>query len=1186
MEYIVGVSLEDRIQRTGHLRLEEVLRIGMQIASGLAASHAQGLVHRDIKPANILLENGVERVKITDFGLARVVHEAQMTQSNVVAGTPQFMSPEQASGKPVDHRSDLFSLGCVLYAMCTGRSPFRAETPSGAIHRVITETPRPIREVNPDMPEWLVTIIDRLLEKDPDDRFQTAGEVAEVLSQYLAHVQQPSRVQLPAPPAHPARHRAGWFGSGTRKAMALVAATCLCFGTIGLLELTGVTNFWPKSVVITGPEREPTPGPPPGPERFHFVDLQQDANRELAASPNLSLPENVFGELAPHRLQVDDIPLKLGPRRIQLSSEWCPGYIDFVHGIKVNRTAAKLHFLHGAHTAGPHGSSVAKYTLHYEDGSTEVFPVISGRHLCDWWRRTSYPARVTRAKVAWLGTNPIAAKKQCRLQIFLCTYSNPHPEKTIATIDFDRGTHPYPAPFLMAITCDDDPTPLPPEPGMLNVNIGRFFGNSRYSVQLTDSPITRVRGQGKHNVLLAPGRHRVEIRDAETLVRSGTVKIESGTGVDLAIDASQTLFPLPTAQPKPMQELLGQGWGIRRLALAHDGKTLASIAGDGSISIWRLDDGAWTKQRSWHAHEGHWFSVALSPDSELLATASDDGFVRLWGVSDGRLATEFKKGDLETYSVTFSPDGQTLVSGNNDGTIDIWDVPTRAKTKSVKCHEGRVYDLTYSPDGKLLAICGVGATVELLDVASWKTRHEMFGHTDNVLATAFSPDGKTLASASKDTTVRLWNVETGQLLHTAIHPQALRAVAFSPNGKQLAAAGDFHTVRIWDLASKNVVHDFHAHWNTILDLAFGPNGNRLLSAGFDNSIRVWSLDNLPSPFTPDANQPRPRSIFSIHKDWSMDVAVSHSSDELVAAVGLISTAVQVRRLKDSSLVWKFSAGETGPCSSASQSMLFAPKNDRLIMCVTDSATRTPQLSIWDPNKRVRNALFKPRMEPNGQGLSIPKIALASDGAAIVLLSQRARCIVMIDLPSGNERWSVPLSHARPISLAISPDGQVVAIGTKQGLILLLDATTGEQMREPLRHGTEEIWAIAWSSEGVLVSTDAEGSVKLWDSGTYTSLTLPQTHRGHIWSAALSQDGQTLATSGGCWIDDTAPWAYQGEVCIWDVKNRKLLAKFHAHFGCVTRAVFSPSGKTLATTGRDGKMCLWNVADILKNANEN
>src|SRR5213078_4575123 len=115
MEYVAGPSLQERMDRTGPLELKEVLRIGMQTAAGLAAAHAQGLIHRDIKPANILLANGVERVKLTDFGLARAAADASLTQSGVVAGTPQFMSPEQAEGKAIDQRTDLFSLGSVLY---------------------------------------------------------------------------------------------------------------------------------------------------------------------------------------------------------------------------------------------------------------------------------------------------------------------------------------------------------------------------------------------------------------------------------------------------------------------------------------------------------------------------------------------------------------------------------------------------------------------------------------------------------------------------------------------------------------------------------------------------------------------------------------------------------------------------------------------------------------------------------------------------------------------------------------------------------------------------------------------------------------------------------------------------------------------------------------------------------------
>ena len=210
MPYVRGPSLQRRLDDDGPLALVEILRIGMQAASGLAAAHAQGLVHRDVKPANILLADGVERVKLTDFGLARAADDASLTKTGIIAGTPQYMSPEQARGESVDQRSDLFSLGSVLYAMCTGRAPFRAETSYGVLRRVTDEEPRPIREINPDIPEWLCRIVAKLMSKQPDDRFASAREVAELLEECLAHVQQPTTVPLPAALPKPVPRRAWW----------------------------------------------------------------------------------------------------------------------------------------------------------------------------------------------------------------------------------------------------------------------------------------------------------------------------------------------------------------------------------------------------------------------------------------------------------------------------------------------------------------------------------------------------------------------------------------------------------------------------------------------------------------------------------------------------------------------------------------------------------------------------------------------------------------------------------------------------------------------------------------------------------------------------------------------------------------------------------------------------------------
>jgi formylglycine-generating enzyme required for sulfatase activity len=253
MEYVRGRSLQDRLNQAGPPELKEILRIGMQIALGLAAAHAQGLVHRDIKPANILLEDGVERVKITDFGLARAVDDASLTQSGVIAGTPAYMSPEQADGRPVDHRSDLFSLASVLYALCTGRPPFRAGTTMGTLRRVCEDMPRPIQEINPEIPDYLAAIVAKLHAKDPAVRFQSAAEVAGLLSRHLADVAQPARA--------PVRRPAGklWWHCGAVAGLVLLALA----GGLGLTEATGVTRLFPREGPAPPAPEEGRPQPAP-----------------------------------------------------------------------------------------------------------------------------------------------------------------------------------------------------------------------------------------------------------------------------------------------------------------------------------------------------------------------------------------------------------------------------------------------------------------------------------------------------------------------------------------------------------------------------------------------------------------------------------------------------------------------------------------------------------------------------------------------------------------------------------------------------------------------------------------------------------------------------------------------------------------------------------------------------------
>jgi serine/threonine-protein kinase len=179
------------------------------------------VVHRDIKPANVLLENSVQRVKVTDFGLARVAADAGPAAAGAVAGTPMYMSPEQARGEPTDHRTDLFSLGSVLYTLCAGRPPFRADTTAGVLSLVRAGAPRPVREVNPDVPEWLGDLIGRLHAREPSARPASAREVAELLGGRLALLQQPP---LTPPP---------------------LAAAPPCVGVVGKFVLM-LRRYWPR----------------------------------------------------------------------------------------------------------------------------------------------------------------------------------------------------------------------------------------------------------------------------------------------------------------------------------------------------------------------------------------------------------------------------------------------------------------------------------------------------------------------------------------------------------------------------------------------------------------------------------------------------------------------------------------------------------------------------------------------------------------------------------------------------------------------------------------------------------------------------------------------------------------------------------------------------------------------------
>jgi predicted Ser/Thr protein kinase len=241
MEYLAGRTLKQVIEQDGPLPLSQATRIVEQVASALDYAHLQGFVHRDVKPSNIFVDQS-HHVTLTDFGIAKAASESEpLTRTGLIMGTPEYMAPEQAEGSSVDHRTDLYALGIVLYHMLVGRLPFQGTTPHATLHAVIYEPPPPLRRIDPSISPAIEAVALRAIAKQPSQRFQRGADLVAALRTAMAGG--PERVVAPPPPAGvrpPPPARPPQRRSPTLWVMAgLVAVLLILLGALVLLILGG-----------------------------------------------------------------------------------------------------------------------------------------------------------------------------------------------------------------------------------------------------------------------------------------------------------------------------------------------------------------------------------------------------------------------------------------------------------------------------------------------------------------------------------------------------------------------------------------------------------------------------------------------------------------------------------------------------------------------------------------------------------------------------------------------------------------------------------------------------------------------------------------------------------------------------------------------------------------------------------
>ncbi|HVW24669.1 MAG TPA: serine/threonine-protein kinase [Polyangiaceae bacterium] len=823
-----------------------LLPVLVDVAEALAYAHGQGVMHRDLKPANVLVGPFGETVVI-DWGLAKRVDEPDEqfaatpatrgyeTTLGVVVGTPAYMPPEQATGRPVDRRADVYSLGAMLYHLIAGRSPYADASDDDILARVRDTTPVSLWRLAPDAPRDLVAIAHKAMARDPDARYPSARELAEELGSYLT---------------------GGLVGAYRYTLFELVERFYERRRAIVLTVVAALTALAAF-----------------GAESFRRVRTERDGATQSAAradAANKQLEERVDAYIVERARALLDRDPTASIGQLKQPKSMPPGAVTIAAWAEERGVAEQV--LHG------HVDSAT--TVAYSPDGSLIATGGNDHRVVLWdttsWTATELPGHTDRVtKIAFSPNGYVIATGCYDKQVRLFARDG-KPGRVLS----GHGA------AVKALGFSHDSTRLcsidtDGEVRLWDVATGAF--TSRKSTADRDlfcsfSPDGAYVLSGSHGGVIhlwniATGSVR-SLSGHQGSVRSAAFSPDGASIASGGEDGTVRLWSLSGQGSK----ILGnEGATVQIVAFSPDARRLATAGMNGRVRLWDVatrtsrvvnehgervvalafsEDGRYLASSGWdkivRVHDlrtevrtvlrGHGdvvSALSFSPDGTHLASASWDKTVRVWNAHHTHERRALVGHTVGVRTVAFSPDGKLLASGGHDNAVRIWR-PDTGESRVLTGHTDHVYKVVFSPDGKWLASSSDDRTVRLWSVAGDAVR-VLSGHRDDVEELAFSPDGTRLASASEDHTVRLWPMNDGAPV-VLPHDGDVTAVAFDRSSTLLASASRDHTVRLWDAHTGEVRKLLRGHTDEVWDVVFSPDGSRLASASADDSVIVWNVD--------------------------------------------------------------------------------------------------------------------------------------------------------------------------------------------------------------------------------------------------------------------------------------------------------------------------------------------------------